>query len=441
VSTLGGGHWQTRTDVNGDGWSDLPGYSRAVLRPRVSWDGGDGRTFFATGGFTGEDRRGGGSPLGVPYTESLDTRRFDAGAVGQTVLGGRHLLNARGAIMRQRHEHRFGDTLERDRHQTGFGEVTLRTTAARHTIVAGVAIERDAYRPHDVPRFAYTFMVPGIFVQDDVAVTRWLSLSASGRLDHHSEYGTFFSPRVSALFRPARGWTTRASLGTGFFGPSPLTEETEAAGLSRLVIPRRLRAERGRSASLDISHTVGPVSFTFTAFGSRVADPIDVDRSSGFVLTNALEPSTNAGIELLGTVRHEPYAVTATYTYVRAREFEDGEHRETALTPRQSAGVVGMWEREGMGRLGVEWYYTGTQRLEENPFAGRSRPYSIIGALAERQFGRVRLFINAENLTDVRQTRWNPLVRTSRAPDGRWTVDAWAPLEGRTINGGLRLQF
>ena len=28
-----------------------------------------------------------------------------------------------------------------------------------------------------------------------------------------------------------------------------------------------------------------------------------------------------------------------------------------------------------------------------------------------------------------------------RHPDGRWTVDAWAPLEGRTINGGLRVSF
>ena len=60
----------------------------------------------------------------------------------------------------------------------------------------------------------------------------------------------------------------------------------------------------------------------------------------------------------------------------------------------------------------------------------------IVGLLAERQFGRVRLFVNGENLTGVRQTRWDPLLRPTRAADGRWTVDAWAPLEGRNINGG-----
>jgi iron complex outermembrane receptor protein len=100
-----------------------------------------------------------------------------------------------------------------------------------------------------------------------------------------------------------------------------------------------------------------------------------------------------------------------------------------------------MWEREDVGRVGFETYYTGVQRLEADPFAERSHAYVIVGALAERQFGAWRLFVNGENLTGVRQTKWQPLVRPSRAVDGRWTVDAWAPLEGRNINGGLRVQF
>jgi iron complex outermembrane receptor protein len=100
-----------------------------------------------------------------------------------------------------------------------------------------------------------------------------------------------------------------------------------------------------------------------------------------------------------------------------------------------------MWEVEDVGRVGVEWYYTGQQALEENPNRSVSEPYTIVGVLAERQFGRIRLFINGENLTGVRQTRWDPLLLPARAVDGRWTVDAWAPLEGRNINGGVRLSF
>jgi hypothetical protein len=46
-----------------------------------------------------------------------------------------------------------------------------------------------------------------------------------------------------------------------------------------------------------------------------------------------------------------------------------------------------------------------------------------------------------QNLSGVRQTRWDPLLRPSPAADGRWAVDACAPLEGRNVNGGLRLTF
>ncbi len=61
--------------------------------------------------------------------------------------------------------------------------------------------------------------------------------------------------------------------------------------------------------------------------------------------------------------------------------------------------------------------------------------------LAERKVGRVKVFINAENLTDVRQTKFDSLVLPAQAIDGRWTVDAWAPLDGRSFNAGIRATF
>ena len=64
--------------------------------------------------------------------------------------------------------------------------------------VGGVAFERESFDPLDVPRFAYYHRVPGVFGQDDVRWSDWLTVSASARLDLHSTYGTFFSPRVSA---------------------------------------------------------------------------------------------------------------------------------------------------------------------------------------------------------------------------------------------------
>jgi outer membrane receptor for ferrienterochelin and colicins len=446
ASLLGGGHWQQTTDVNDDAWADLPGYGRAVVRPRVFWDGGNGRTFFATTGFTYEDRDG-GTPVGEvlaatgeSYLEALKTHRYDAGAVAQFLIKGKYVVTARTAVARQDHDHQFGEVLERDRHDTVFGEAAVRGTMGRQTWVGGLALERSAYTSRDVPRFDYTFAVPGAFAQYDLMVSPVLSLSSSARLDVHSEYGAFFSPRLSALTRAGR-WTSRLSAGTGFFAPTPLTEETEAAGLTRLERREPIEAERGLSVSLDLSRTDGPLAYTATLFASRIKDPLHVERSPSYVLSTLPDPTTNVGLELLGTLRREPFSVTATYTYVQARETLGPIEEDVPLTPRHGAGLVGMWEKEGVGRVGIEWYYTGRQRLDENPYRMGSEPYMILGLLAEKQFGRIRLFLNGENLTDVRQTRWDPLLLTTRASDGRWTVDAWAPLEGRTVNGGFRVRF
>jgi len=54
---------------------------------------------------------------------------------------------------------------------------------------------------------------------------------------------------------------------------------------------------------------------------------------------------------------------------------------------------------------------------------------------------RARAFVNLENLLDVRQTRHDPLVLPARSRTGRWTTDVWAPLEGRVINAGARIDL
>ena len=445
LSVLAGGHLQLRNDRDGDEWADLAGYGRGVVRPRVFWDPGNGRSAFVTAGVTVENREGGTMPgaslaaTGAPHVESLETQRYDVGGSVQTLVSGRYVLTGRSAAAWQRHDHRFGDVRERDRHDTFFGELALRGAAGRHTWVAGAAYERDRYAPTDVPRFAYTYTVPGVFAQDDVDVASWLSLSAGARLDWHSEYGAFLSPRLAAFFHHG-GWASRLSVGRGFFASTPLTEETEAAGLTRLEIRQPLRAERGTSVSIDLTRAIGALTLTATAFGSRIEAPVAVDRDTDYVLFNRAGATTNGGAEFLATLHRGRWAVTSTYTYVRSREESDDGRQDVALTPRHSAGLVGMWEEE-WGRVGLELYYTGRQRLEVNPYRTTSEPYIIAGLLVEKRIGRARVFLNAENLTNVRQTRWDSLLRPTRGVDGRWTVDAWAPLDGRVINGGVRIGF
>ncbi len=446
ASLLGSGDWQQRTDIDHDGWADIAGYARGVIRPRFFWGGGNGRTAFLTSGVTYENREGGtlsGAVLpaiGAPDTEALNTRRYDLGGNVQYTVQKRYVVSARFSASRQDHDHRFGDVGERDRHQLVFGELTARGTFRRNTWVVGVAAERDVYVSRDVPQFTYRYTTPGIFLQDEIEIAPWLSVSASARADFQSQYGTFLSPRVSALLR-WHGWTSRLSAGRGFFAPTPLTEETEAAGLIRLAIPKPLVAERGRSASFDLSRKIGPAYYTVTLFESSVRHPVNVGRGESYQLVNLAQPTHNVGLEFLGTLRKARFSATLSYSYVRSRQFEFGERVDTPLTPRHSFGLVGMWEKEKAGRIGIESYYTGHQRLEENPYRTESKAYVLFGLLAEHPIGRLRLFVNVENLSNVRQTRWDPLLRPNRGIDGRWTVDAWAPLDGRVLNGGIRLKF
>ncbi len=119
--------------------------------------------------------------------------------------------------------------------------------------------------------------------------------------------------------------------------------------------------------------------------------------------------------------------MTGTYTYLKTRE-RDG--REVALTPRHSAGLVAAVAAARRGRIGVQVNFTGEQRLDANPYRSTSEPY-IVAQPARRASGSAAGECSSPptNLTDVRQTRWDPIARPARDVDGRWTVDAWAPLE------------
>ncbi|MCZ8204312.1 TonB-dependent receptor plug domain-containing protein [Gemmatimonas sp.] len=500
---LTGVHRQQRNDLDADGWTDMPGYDRVAVRPRLFYDDGAGRTAFVTAGFTTEDRTGGTMragvlPGGASFAEELQLQRGDVGALARwaftdatTPAALRALRGAivtvRGSAMEQRHRHRFGEVREHDRHRTAFGEASIAVPRGRATYVAGAAFQQDAYRHRTVDGWNYTFNTPAAFAQVDVDPAAWLSLSSSARVDAHNVYGTFVNPRLSVLLRSLREgalarWTARLSGGTGLYAPTPLVEEVEAVGLTP-VVPvaggvATFIAERARSASFDVGGPLaletGTLEVNATAFASQLANPLQARAANGvtasgasrLALANAPAPTRTWGTELLarlvrplgddrdGDEEAPALRVTATYAYLRATECDpDGitgtacARREVPLTPRHAATFVASLEQEGKSRVGLELYYTGRQSLERdvNPYRAQSHPYVLVGLLGERAFttraGVARLFVNLENLTNVRQTRIDPLLLPSRGRGGRWSTDAWTELVGFTVNGGVRFGF
>ncbi|PSJ42320.1 TonB-dependent receptor plug domain-containing protein [Allosphingosinicella deserti] len=449
TSIVGGYHRQSRQDLDGDGWADMPGYERVTFRPRIFWDRGDGVKAFLTAGAMTEDRKGGTlpgrtAPDGSAFVEAQNSTRLDAGFVGQMPLEGIGTVHLRASAMNQEHRHRFGDLVEDDRHSTLFAELSLAGTAGDTSWLAGSALQVDAYRSRTFANFDYTYTVPALFAQIEQTLGEDVTLAGSARLDVHDAFGTRLSPRLSALYRPGN-WTIRTSLGRGFFAPTPFVEEIEATGLSRLQPLDSLRAEVADTASIDVGYAIGGTEATASLFGSRVENAVRLDEvgADSVRLVNVEGTTRTRGIELLLRQRLRDVSVTGSYVYIDAREPDPSGtgRRAVPRTPRHSAGVVAMWEKHGTGRIGVEAYYTGRQQLDDNPYRSRSRPYVELGLLGEIALGRASLFLNLENILGVRQTKYDPILRRRRAADGRWTVDAWGPTDGFVANGGVRLRF
>jgi iron complex outermembrane receptor protein len=453
VAMTGGYSRQSQVDIDRDGWADMPAYDRWTARPRMFWNGEGGASAFITAGAMREQRQGGTLPGravsdGRPFIQSQDTTRLDTGLVAEFPIENTGVLHLRGSAMRQDHDHRFGDVLEKDRHSTSFAEASLSGDRGRTSLLGGLAFQSDSYRSESFPTFNYTYDTPALFGQIEHKVFDDLVLAVSGRVDAHSEYGTFFSPRLSALYKPG-DFTMRASLGRGFYAPTPFVEETEANGLSRLAPLSGLRAETANTSSIDLGYRFrGGWQANVTVFGSDIRNAVRLENTGGTTgpavrLVNVAGVTATRGAELTARFRWREVTVNGSYVYVDATEPDtDGRgRREVPVTPKQAGGVDFMWERPGRSRLGFEAYYTGSQSLEDNPYRSRARPYLLLGLMGELSFENISVFVNAENLLDIRQTSYDPLLRSQRTTDGAWTVDAWGPLEGLMVNAGARIRF
>jgi outer membrane receptor for ferrienterochelin and colicins len=449
---LGSAHRQDERDLDGDGWADLPGFRRVVLRPRLYWDDGGGHSLFATLGGMKEDREGGilegaATPAGGPFRDTLGTRRLDGGLVGRFLLQGGQLLSVHGSLERTWRKRRLGGNREDDLRDSDYAEVSLAGTVHGHTWAIGTAWQQDDLHGHDDSGLDYRYTVPAVFVQDEYALSRKFSVAANARADFHNVYGTFFNPRISVLVRPDEHLNVRVSVGTGYAAPVPFTERTEESGLSRLLPLADLEPERAQSASIDLGWSGGGLELNGTLFASRVGHALltrDAVADPGRLeIVNAGEPTRTAGTELIVRYSRHLVQVIGTYTYLHATESDPQGpgRREVPLTPRHTAELAGILESESRGRIGAELSYTGRQSLEDDPYRSVSRSYVEVGVLGEVRIGELHVYLNAENLTGVRQTHYDPLLLPAQALDGRWTTGVWAPLEGRVFNAGVRIEF
>ena len=62
-----------------------------------------------------------------------------------------------------------------------------------------------------------------------------------------------------------------------------------------------------------------------------------------------------------------------------------------------------------------------------------------MGLMAEKFFGKISLYMNFENFSDTRQTKFDTIYTGTIAnPQFR---DIYAPLDGFVMNGGIKLKL
>lgn len=445
-----GVHDQSREDVNGDGWADLPSYRRYTVRPRAWWNPGADQSLLFTAGLTDEYREGGtltGRSLhsNSPFAEALHTQRLDGGVVSHWRVGKGIAMEGHLSVSSTNLDRIFGLQRIASTQTTVFGEEALSGTANEHAWVLGAAFSHDGLSVDAVPGVGYTSNVPAVFAQDEFAPAAWVKLAASARVDAHNEYGTFFSPRLSALFRrPGGPWSLRASVGSGYAAPTPFVDEVEATGLGTLLPLRGLHAERAVTESLDAKWADEVWDINLSVFSSEIRHALAVQSvpRDKLALVNAPGPRRAPGAELLIHYVGGPLHVIVSYSHIQATQASlSGLRQDAPLVPRSFGEVGAILENKKRGRIGLELGYTGRQALEEDPYRRVSEPYVELNALGEVHFGAVSIFINAINLTNVRQTRFDPLIRQTPGFGGTPITEVWASLEGHTFNLGIRVDL
>ena len=454
VSILASHNRQPRFDVNGDNLADVAQFTRTTVTPRLLHRFSDDLSVRLGVSILDERRIGGAmdeAPLfsSVPYTERINTSRFDASSHIDWRFSSHQAFSAKLAWLHSKRDASFGSAPFNATQVVQFADAQYTLDVPNHNLLVGVAFRVDDFqdRTEGNSRRSYRFVVPSVFVQDEIQASEALSIVASGRLDFHNVFGSFLVPRISVMYRPVPSLTIRLGGGTGYRAPTIFVEEAEDVGFRNVRPLGNVKSEKAQSGSLDLNWRNIFGLFTFDCnsalFVTKLNDALIADEDSlqaGVVfLRNAKGPTKSVGTELSVRLTYDDFRASFGYTYVYATQEDNAHSSEIDLNPRHSFGAVIVWENHEQGfKMGLEQYWTGRQRVMRNPFRTMTPSYWITGFIVEKGFGNFKVFINFENIFDTRQTKYEPTFVGDLQAGTIRTLPVYAPLEGRVINAGIR---
>jgi outer membrane receptor protein involved in Fe transport len=177
--------------------------------------------------------------------------------------------------------------------------------------------EVDGEYLHDTEEFT----LGAVYGSLDVRPMSALKLSAGGRLDYYSTFGTSFNPRFSVIARPYAAGNLKLIAGKAFKAPS--IYELSYTSVDQVSNPD-LKPENIYSAEIEFSHRLSPtVQVTTSVFANYItnlisldAGPPAADGSDTIQFQNANTPVGTVGAE--AEVRRdwkEGWMVAASYSF------------------------------------------------------------------------------------------------------------------------------
>jgi outer membrane receptor for ferrienterochelin and colicins len=330
---------------------------------------------------------------------------------------------------------------------SSYSEIAYNTRQKNTEWVAGLNVYTDDFKEHPsdtFPKRNYQQNTVGGFIQNTWTVRPWLQTEAGLRGDYVADYGFALLPRISALFKLTPRLTSRIGGGLGYKMPTIFTEETERIQYQGIlpISSDSNRLEHSYGVNWDVNYRTqfGKIGFSINQlfFYTRIHDPLVPDTLPGPVyrLTNHPGYLQSKGFETNIKLGYQDLKLYIGYTFTDAHLKDNGVIRENPLTVRHRLNNVLVYEKEDQWKLGLEAYYYSSQPLNDGT---TGKAYWTFGFMAEKIWERFSLFVNFENFTDTRQTRFDTIYTgTITHPVFR---DVYAPLDGFVVNGGLKLKL
>ncbi|HEY6082124.1 MAG TPA: TonB-dependent receptor plug domain-containing protein [Chitinophagaceae bacterium] len=382
------------------------------------------------------------------YFEKNKSSRFST----QLLL--EHLFNANSRLTIKNSVNNFNRTITipgyifDGKQWSAYSEISYNREGKKMDWVAGMNLYSDNFReiPSDTfPKRNYDQQTAGGFIQNTWKAAHWLELETGLRGDYVIDYGFILLPRISALLKISPRLTSRLGGGLGYKTPTIFTEDAERVQFRSLlpVSPGINKLEKSYGANFDINYRVFfssqvSISVNQLFFYTRINGPLKLENTTsglyqpvnvnGFLATRGWETNVKLG--------YSDFKLFLGYTFTDAELNENSEKSENPLTAKHRLNNILMYESENKWKIGLEAYYYSKQLLNDGT---TGKPYWLFGFMAEKTWKQFSLFVNFENLTDTRQTRFDSIYTgTVTHPVFR---DIYAPLDGFVMNGGLKLRL